>query len=358
MITYTSGTTGLSKGTMYSQSMAIHFSDGMDWMFGYTERDVAYSCLPLYHANAVMNALLPALRKGAKTVFAPRFSASEFWSDIKEHGATATALLGSMVPIILSQPPSDADAQNSLRIAQAVPVPDEHFHTFQDRFGLKLFSMYGMSDIGPLVGVPHDVDGRPGKAGIAHADWELLVVDDDGSPVPDGQVGEMLARPKKFNIMQMGYWRNPEATLEAWRDLWFHTGDYVRRDVDGWFEFVDRKKDALRRFGENISSFEVEMALLKHAAIEEAAVYAVPAEMSEDEVMTSIILKAGYANVAADLLAHCEKELPYFAVPRYYRVIDKMEKTPTEKIRKDLLRKIGVDDTTWDAGPRGRSKKG
>ena len=358
MITYTSGTTGLSKGTMYSQSMALHFSDGMDWMFGYTAEDVSYSCMPLFHANAIMNSMLPTLRKGAKTVLAPRFSASSFWNEVKTHGATATCLLGSMLPILMSHPPTADDADNPLRIAQAVPVPDEHFYTFQERFGLKLYSMYGMSDIGPLVGVPHDVDGRPGKAGISHPDWEHLIVDDNGNAVPDGQIGEMLSRPTKFNIMHLGYWRNPEATLTAWRDLWFHTGDYVRRGADGWFEFIDRKKDAMRRFGENVSSFEVEMALLQHPAIQDVAVYAVPAEMSEDEVMASIILKPGYENVQAELLAHCESELPYFAVPRFFRFVSDVERTPTAKIRKDLLRKIGVDAFTWDAGPRGRSKKG
>lgn len=358
MITYTSGTTGLSKGTMYSQGMAISFSDAEDWMYGFTADDVSYSCLPLFHANAVMCSMLPSLRKGAKTVFAPRFSASQFWNDIRTHGATATSLLGSMIPILMSQPRTDNDADNPLRIAQAVPVPVDNFYEVQERFGIKLFSMYGMSDIGPLVGVPHDMEGRPGKAGIAHPDWEHLIVDDDGNPVPDGQIGEMLIRPRKFNIMQMGYWRNPQATLEAWHDLWFHTGDYVRRGTDGWFEFIDRKKDAMRRFGENISSFEVEMALLAHPAVEDAAVYAVPAEMSEDEVMTSIVLRPGHSAIELDLLAHCERELPYFAVPRYYRFVQAMEKTPTAKIRKDLLRQIGVDASTWDAGPRGRSKKG
>lgn len=358
MITYTSGTTGLSKGTMYSQEMAISFSDAQDWMYGFNADDVSYSCLPLFHANAVMCSMLPSLRKGAKTVFAPRFSASQFWNDIKKHGATATSLLGSMVPILMSLPRTEAETDNPLRIAQAVPVPVDNFYAVQERFGIKLFSMYGMSDIGPLVGVPHDMEARPGKAGIAHPDWEHLIVDDDGNPVPDGQTGEMLVRPRKFNIMQMGYWRNAEATLEAWRDLWFHTGDYVRRGTDGWFEFIDRKKDAMRRFGENISSFEVEMALLQHPAVEDAAVYGVPAEISEDEVMTSIILKPGHVGVEPDILAHCERELPYFAVPRYYRFVMEMEKTPTSKIRKDLLRQIGIDALTWDAGPRGRSKKG
>lgn len=357
MITYTSGTTGLSKGTMYGQEMAIYFCDSSDWMFGYTADDISYSCLPFFHANAIMCSLIPAMRKGAMSVFSPRFSASQFWGEVKKYQATVTSLLGSMVPILMSAPPTDSDADNTLRIAQAVPASKENFYDFQNRFGIKLFSMYGLSDIGVLVGVPHDIEGRPGKAGIAHPDWEHLIVDDHGNPVADGEIGELLIRPKKMNILQLGYWRNPEATVKAWKDLWFHTGDYLRRDTDGWFEFIDRKKDAMRRFGENISSYEVELALHKHPAIEEAAVYAVPAEMSEDEVMACIILKPGHSDMQQDILQHCETELPYFAVPRYYRFVTEMERTPTNKIRKDLLRNTGVNEETWDAGPRGRKKR-
>jgi crotonobetaine/carnitine-CoA ligase len=358
MISYTSGTTGPSKGIMYSNDMTIAFAESNDWLFGYTADDVAFNCLPLFHGNSVFCTLIPALRAGALVVFSSRFSASAFWSTVRAQGATVLSLLGSMVPILLNQRPSEEDSTTTARIALAVPMPDDRFHEFQDRFGIKLTSLYGLTDMGVVIGVPHDIPGRPGKCGIENPIWECVVADDDGNPVPDGVIGELLVRPRRPNIMQMGYWRNAEATLLAWRNLWFHTGDYLRRDPDGWYVFIDRKKDAMRRFGENISSFEVESALMSHPSVAEVAVYAVPAQLAEDEVMASIVLELDFSVNPAVLLEHCESQLPYYAVPRYYRIVTQLPKTATAKVQKAALRDIGIDDATWDAGPRGRSKRG
>jgi crotonobetaine/carnitine-CoA ligase len=357
-ISYTSGTTGHSKGIMYSNEMAIAFGESNDWLLGYTRADIAFTCLPLFHGNAVFCSLLPGLRAGAMIVYAPRFSASTYWQTVREQRATVLNLLGSMVPILLDRPPDMADAVTTARIALAVPMPNKRFHEFQERFRMKLTSLYGMTDMGVLVGIPSDIPGRPGKCGIENPMWECFLADDDDKPVPDGVIGEMLARPRRPNIMQLGYWRNAAATVEAWRNLWFHTGDYLRRDPDGWYEFIDRKKDAMRRFGENISSYEVELALQGHPDVQEVAVYAVAARLEEDEVMTSLVLKPGSTVTPAELLKHCETELPYYAVPRYYRVVSELPRTPTAKIQKGELRQIGIDGRTWDAGPRGRSKRG
>jgi crotonobetaine/carnitine-CoA ligase len=358
MISYTSGTTGPSKGIMYSNDMTIAFAESNDWLFGYTANDVAFNCLPLFHGNSVFCTLIPALRAGALAVFAPRFSASAFWKTVRAQGATVLSLLGSMVPILLNQQPAETDSTTTARIALAVPMPDDRFQEFQERFGIKLTSLYGLTDLGVVIGVPHDIPGRPGKCGIENPIWECVVADDDGNPVPDGVIGELLVRPRRPNVMQMGYWRNAEATLVAWRDLWFHTGDYLRRDSDGWYAFIDRKKDAMRRFGENISSFEVESALMSHPSVVEVAVYPVPAELAEDEVMASIVLDPELSVDPAQLLKHCESQLPYYAVPRYYRIVAELPKTATAKVQKSALREIGIDELTWDAGPRGRSKRG
>jgi carnitine-CoA ligase len=357
-ISYTSGTTGHSKGIMYSNEMTIAFGESNDWLLGYTRADIAFTCLPLFHGNAVFCSLVPGLRAGAMIVYAPRFSASTYWQTVREQRATVLNLLGSMVPILLDRPPDKADAVTTARIALAVPMPKKRFHEFQERFRMKLTSLYGMTDMGVLVGIPSDIPGRPGKCGIENPMWECFLADDDDKPVPDGVIGEMLARPRRPNIMQLGYWRNAAATVDAWRNLWFHTGDYLRRDPDGWYEFIDRKKDAMRRFGENISSYEVELALQGHPDVQEVAVYAVAARLEEDEVMTSLVLKPGSIVTPAELLKHCETELPYYAVPRYYRVVSELPRTPTAKIQKGELRQIGIDDWTWDAGPRGRSKRG
>ena len=358
MILYTSGTTGLSKGIMYSNEMAVSFSDCTQWMLGYTAQDIGFNCLPLFHGNALLCTLLPALRAGALAVFGPRFSATSYWQTVSEQKSTVLSLLGSMVPILLNLPKSPEDAQSPARIALAVPNPSKHFHEFEQRFGLKLSSLYGMTDIGLVVGVPHELPGRPGMCGIEHPDFECRVVDGVDEPVPDGEVGELLVRPRRPYVMQMGYWRNPEATVDTWRNLWFHTGDYLRRHPDGWYEFIDRKKDAIRRFGENISSFEVESALLEHPAVAEAAVYAVPSTLEEDEVMASVVLEPGAALTPQELLRHCEEGLPYYAVPRYLRFVPQLPKTQTAKVQKAELRRIGIDASSWDGGPRGRSRRG
>jgi carnitine-CoA ligase len=311
----------------------------------------------LFHGNSLLCTLVPALRVGAVAVFAPRFSANSFWETVRAEGATVLSLLGSMVPILMNQAPSPDDRASRARIALAVPAPGRNFHEFQDRFNLKLSSLYGMTDIGLPIGVPADVPGRPGMCGILHSDWDCIVADDNDCPVPDGEIGELLVRPRRPYIMQLGYWRNPTATLETWRNLWFHTGDYLRRDSSGWFEFIDRKKDAIRRFGENISSFEVETVLLDHAAIAEVAVYAVPADLEEDEVMASVVLEPGAHVTAPDLLEYCIKTLPYFAVPRFIRITPSLPKTQTAKVQKQVLRQIGTDELTWDGGHRGRKKR-
>jgi carnitine-CoA ligase len=357
MILYTSGTTGRSKGIMYSHEMAIAFGEATHWMLGYTAEDIAFNCLPLFHGNSLLCTLIPAMRVGALSVFAPRFSANSFWETVCAEGATVLSLLGSMVPILMNQAPSPKDNTSRARIALAVPAPGKSFHKFQERFNLKLSSLYGMTDIGLPIGVPADIPGRPGMCGILHEDWECIVADDMDRPLPDGEIGELLVRPRRPYIMQLGYWRNPAATVETWRNLWFHTGDYLRRDASGWFEFIDRKKDAIRRFGENISSFEVETILLGHSAIAEAAVYAVPADLEEDEVMASVVLEPGKHVTSSELLEYCTENLPYFAVPRFIRIVPELPKTQTAKVQKQELRRIGVDGLSWDAGPRGRRKR-
>jgi crotonobetaine/carnitine-CoA ligase len=357
MILYTSGTTGRSKGIMYSHEMAMTFSEASHWMLGYAAQDVAFNCLPLFHGNSLLCTLVPAMRAGAFSVFAPRFSANTFWATVRAEGATVLSLLGSMVPILMNQAPSPNDNASRARIALAVPAPGKSFFQFQERFNLKLSSLYGMTDIGLPIGVPADTPGRPGMCGILHENWECIVADDHDRPLPDGEIGEALIRPRRPYIMQLGYWRNPAATVDTWRNLWFHTGDYLRRDGAGWFEFIDRKKDAIRRFGENISSFEVETVLLGHAAIAEAAVYAVPADLEEDEVMASVVIEPGMHVTAPELLEYCTENLPYFAVPRYIRITPSLPKTQTAKVQKQELRRIAIDELSWDAGPRGRTKR-
>lgn len=353
VILYTSGTTGRSKGIMVCNRMSMSLPAAVEQSLEYRADDVMYNVLPLFHGNTLNISLLPALRTGATAVIGRRFSASNWWKEITECGATAISLLGSMVPILWNRPPTEFDRAHNVRIALAVPAPMTEYEGFEQRFGLRLASLYGMTDCGLTILTPPG-QGRPGYAGTAHDDWECRVVDEFDEPVPDGYGGELVLRPKRPFITQLGYWRNAEATVTAWQNLWFHTGDRMIRDPDGWFRFVDRKKDAIRRFGENISSFEVESVILSHPAVAEVAVFPVPSEMEEDEVMAAVVLEEGSSCTAAQLSEHCTHLLPYFAVPRFIDIRGHLPKTSTEKVRKEVLRAEGVTSSTWDLGPTGR----
>lgn len=355
-ILYTSGTTGPSKGVMHTHGSLMAFSDKGAWLVEMEPTDIALSCLPLFHANALCSTMFPALRCGATTVFSERFSASRYWNDVRELGATSINLLGAMVPILWNAPRTEEDARNDVRVAVAVPTPPAEFYdAFEQRFGLRLVSLFGMTDTSVIIGTPNGQPGRPGYCGKEHPDFECRIVDHNDEAVPDGQPGELVVRPRKPNSMMQGYYRDPEATLCAMRNLWFHSGDVLVRESDGWFRFVDRQKDALRRFGENISSFEVETVVLMHPEVAEAAVFAVPSDLSEDEVMVAVVLEDGVTDFDRDAFgAHCDRHLPYFAVPRYVDVRDALPKTSNEKVRKDVLRNDGVTASTWDRGPRGR----
>jgi carnitine-CoA ligase len=357
MIMYTSGTTGPSKGIMYSHGMALEFADFGKWLFGFDRDDVMFNCLPLFHGNALLLTMLGALRTGGKAVFAESFSASTYWETVRDCGATILSLLGSMFSILWNRPASEGDRAHKARIALTVPVPKEHFVDFETRFGLALTSLYGLTDIGMPVGVPYPQRAEPGKAGIVHPDWACQIVDEFDQEVPAGTVGEMIFRPLKPNIMQLGYWREPAETLRAWRNLWFHTGDLLRRDEDGTFTFIDRSKDAIRKSGENISSFEVELVLADHPAVAEVAVYAVPSSLGEDDVMATVVLEPGADCDPADLVEYADRYLPYFAVPRYVQVVDALPKTATAKVKKDVLRATGVHEGVFDAGPRTRKQR-
>jgi crotonobetaine/carnitine-CoA ligase len=187
-----------------------------------------------------------------------------------------------------------------------------------------------------------------GTCGFQHPDYDVFLQADDGSEAGVDEPGELLIRPKKFNGMMLEYYRMPEKTVEAWSNLWFHTGDYLKRDADGWFYFVDRKKDALRRRGENISSYEVEREINAHPAVLESAAIAVKSELGEDELMVVVCRKPGATLDAEALIAHCQEKMAYFMVPRYLRFVDAMPKTPTERIQKFKLRSEGVTADTFD----------
>ncbi|MBS1889211.1 MAG: AMP-binding protein [Actinobacteria bacterium] len=347
-IMYTSGTTGPSKGIVWTHGSTWHMIQIPRVQMGYGPDDVVYTCLPLFHATALIVSMLMSLAAGARIVIAPRFSVSGFWDDVIAHEATGTAFLGAMTQLLIAVEPSPLDRTHRLRTAMMVPAKEEDRAVFRERFGLEVVESYGLTDFGwlawPRVGEPVP----PGSVGRPHESFEVRLVDADDEDVPVGEAGEIVARPRRPWTTPLGYWGMPEATLESRRNLWFHTGDLLRADTEGYLYFVDRGKDAMRRRGENVSSFEVERAVAGHPAVAECAAYAISSDFSEDEVAIAVVLRDGAELEAAELIAAIEGRLPYFAVPRFVRFVPALPKTQTEKVRKDQLRAAGLTDDTWD----------
>lgn len=348
LVMYTSGTTGASKGVVWTHQTALRLAEVAGGAMGYGPNDVVHTTLPLFHGNALVLSAFAALVARAPVAIGHRFSATAFWQEIVACEATTTALLGSMAQILWRQPESPLERQHRLRLALVIPSPPgDQYAAFEARYGLRMTEAYGLTDAGMLVWTPFG-ERRPGWCGKVAEGWECRVVDSEDRPVPPGTVGEMVARPTEPYIAPLGYWRLPEATVATWRNLWIHTGDLFLQDKDGWFAFVDRSKDAIRRRGENVSSFEVEQVLVSHQAVAECAVYAVPSDLMEDEVMAAVVLEESASVTPEMLIDHCAEHLAYFAVPRYVRFVGGLPRTESEKVVKSELRAAGVNGDVWD----------
>lgn len=355
-ITFTSGTTGPSKGPLMPQNYALLMGESIIEAAEYTEADCLYNALPLFHGNAQLLSTMPALLSGARMVLAERFSASGFWPDVKKHGCTEFNYIGGILPILLKAEPKRDDTDNPLRLMFGAGCPPELFEPFERRFGLTLFEGYGMSEIGmPLLNTTKA--RKPGTIGRPSFGCEVKLVDDDDLEVGPGVAGEILVRTGSPYSMLLEYYKMPEKTIEAWRDLWFHTGDSARKDEDGYFYWVDRKKDALRRRGENISSWEVERTINTHQAVLESAAIPVKTRDSEDEVMVCIVAREGHTLAPEELLDHCQLHMAYFMVPRYVRFMTSLPKTATERVQKMELRNEGITPDTWDREAAGYTVK-
>lgn len=349
-IIYTSGTTGPSKGVMLTQAQSFLWGHSHAQAFGQRDDDVAYICLPLFHVNALQGATYNALMVNASVVLQKRFSASGFWRDIRENGATLTNLLGSMINILWSQPESAQDAQNKLRMCMSAPIPS-FGREFEQRFGLRFIQSYSLTDFGPshafsLV----DPVSKLGSCGRARRGICARIVDDDDFELPPGERGELVLRHDMPWAQSQGYYKMPEVTAKAWRNSWFHTGDSGYVDAQGYFWFLDRAKDAIRRRGENISAYEVEKVLLSHPAVQDASVFAVKSEMSEDEVAAAIVTKPGAHIDEVQLILFCQKEMAYYMVPRYLAVVQDLPRNASQKVEKFKLREWANADTSllWD----------
>jgi carnitine-CoA ligase len=352
MILYTSGTTGPSKGVCCPHAQYFWWGVNTAALLEVRSDDILCTSLPLFHTNAI-NTFYQALLTGASVRYEKRFSASGFFPALARHRATVTYLLGAMVPILLSRPESEEEHAHTTRVALAPGVPAQFHETFTRRTGIRLLDGWGSTETNFVLGTTIERQ-RPGLMGPVYEGFEARVVDDQDNEVPDGVAGELIVRAEESFAFSTGYFGAAEKTVEAWRNLWFHTGDRVTRQADGYFRFIDRLKDVIRRRGENISSFEVEQVLLSHPAVANAAVFPVRSSLAEDEVMAALVLHPGRMLMPADLIAYCAPRLPYFAVPRYLEFMTELPTTENGKVQKYKLRQRGVTQQTWDGGPRGQ----
>jgi carnitine-CoA ligase len=345
-ILYTSGTTGVSKGVCCPHAQYFWWGVNTARLLGVQRDDVLLTTLPLFHTNA-LNAFYQALLTGAALVVEPRFSASGFSPSLSRHHATVTYLLGAMVPILLSRPSSALDRAHRVRIALGPGVPERFHPDFRARFGIELVDGYGSTETSFVLGCALP-DQRPGMMGPVYDGFEARVVDDADNALSDGVPGELVLRASEPFAFATGYFGMPDKTVEAWRNLWFHTGDRVVREADGYFRFIDRMKDAIRRRGENVSSYEVEQVLLSHPDVAEAAVFPVRSELAEDEVMAAIVPRDGSSLAPAELAAYCEGRMAAFAIPRFIEFLTTLPMTENGKVQKFRLRERGVTAASWD----------
>jgi crotonobetaine/carnitine-CoA ligase len=347
---YTSGTSGRRKGVVYRyynttvkklciMSNVILNSD-----------DVCYTPLALIHGNALFLTITTAMAAKASVALSRKFSASKFWEEVCTYNATTFNTLGSMIPILMKQPPKPNDADNKVRYVLSAACPAEMWGPFEKRFGLKIYEGYGAVDGGgkAIMNFGTAPAGSLGKPIPPAKPGEMRLVDAQGKDVPTGTPGELIFKVSGSKG-RVEYYKNEEASNEKVHDGFLYTGDLVRMDEQGYLYFVGRNTESMRRGGENVSAYEVEHAIMEHPAVEEVAVYAVPSELAEDEIMASIKLVQGQSVKPQKLIAFMQDKLERFAVPRYIRFVSEFPMTNTHRIIKKELEKIGVTNDTYDS---------
>ena len=343
-IVYTSGTTGPSKGVLSSYLHNYASMNDEAWPC-VTAEDRFFINMPLFHIGGCF-IVYSMLVRGGSIAMTERFRTEHFWPMVRQSGSSAVFLLGAMCSFLAKADALPGEREHPLKTALVVPYNEEAIG-FGARFGVEMYTIFNMTEISsPLyIGPNPDI---PGICGRSRHGYELRIVDENDIEVPVGASGELILRTARPWALNHGYNRDPEATAAAWRNGWFHTGDAFRQDGDGNFFFVDRIKDAIRRRGENISSFEVESVVIEHDAVQECAAIAVPSEHGEDEVLLVLAAKPGQEIDPAQLIEYLAPRMAHFMVPRYIRIMAPLPKTPTEKIQKAMLRQAGLTADTWD----------
>lgn len=347
---YTAGTTGPSKGCMLPQHYVVALAEQIARAWQRRADDIVLTPLPLFHFNAISVCVVGTLITGGSAAIVRKFSVSRFWSEVQRTDATMLSMLGSLAILVANATDGPESGEHRLRLCAAAPMPPDTDRIWRERFGCATFSAgFGLTEASLISMLPAGEQNKVGAAGrLNDVEFEVRLVDDEDREVAVGEIGEIVCRPRGPNLMFAGYWRRPEATIDVLRNLWFHTGDLARLDSDGFLFFVDRKKDYLRRRGENISSFEMERTFVAHPAVKDVAVHAVPSEQGEDEVKVTAVLQEGATVTEEELCRWSVDQVPYFAVPRYIEFREDLPRNPVGRVLKYELRDDGVTEATWD----------
>jgi crotonobetaine/carnitine-CoA ligase len=352
MLIYTDGTTGPSKGCMISHNYVCNLGRQVVEMEDRHQDDCNWTALPLFHMNATGGSILSCMFVGARIAIFPRFSVSRFWPDIKRSRATVASLLGSMITFLAEAEDTEHSraCYGQLHTVRGSPFPAALQEKWRKRFGVRRAgsNSYGLTEAARVTGLRHDEEAPPGSSGRVNADFDVRIFDEDDNELPAGTPGEIVVRPRRPDIMFEGYWNRPAETLKIMRNMWLHSGDVGKFDENGYLYFVDRKKDYLRRRGENISSFEVETGLRAHPSVADVAVHAVFSDAGEDDVKATIVLKDGHTLTEQALCCWAIERLPYFTIPRYFEFRKDLPRNSVGRVLKYQLRQEGCTPGTWD----------
>lgn len=347
-IRFSSGTTGLPKGVMMDHGHMLASARKFNDMMSFGPRDVMYTCFPFHHVFATVTGVLSTLCAGATMIVAKKFSAGRFWQDIREYGVTRSHMLDPLIPLLLKQPPSELDRQHKVPVMYTAAG---HYPEFEERFGVRIIALYDMSELTVVAHYPPGLERRAGSCGKLSGLFDVEIQDEEGCPLPVGSDGEIVVRPRHPSLMFMGYYNDAEQTVARWRDMWFRTGDRGKFDNDGYFYFLGRVGDRIRRRGVNISAEQVERVALQNSKILECAAIAVPGDLGEDDIKLCARLVPDEKVTPEELGEFLLAVLPKAMTVRYLELFDALPKTHTEKIQRAALRGMGergLTATTWD----------
>ena len=347
-IRFSSGTTGLPKGVMMDHGHMLASARKFNDMMSFGAQDIMYTCFPFHHVFATITGVLSTMCSGGSMIVARKFSASRYWKDIREYQVTRAHVLDPLVPMLMKQPSSELDRKHRVKVMYTAAG---HYPEFEERFGIRIIALYDMSELTVVVHYPEGIERRAGSCGKESGLFDVRIIDDAGAEVPVGTDGEMTVRPRYPNIMFLGYYNDSDQTVERWRDLWFHTGDRGKRDEDGYYYFLGRVGDRIRRRGVNISAEQIEKVALAHEDILECAAIAVPSPLGEDDIKLCARLAAGASLRPADIASYLAGALPKALTVRYVEILELLPKTQTEKVQRVALRRMGkqgLTESTWD----------